>query len=330
MWGRAAQVVVTVIALVLVRPESARHEPAMARFVAAGHAFAPYPTSRAGVGASVPRRRTRQTNVRVVSAPAAVTATRTALIIGIDHARGTRSLPGAVTDAMNLRAALRGYGFRDDNVQMLLEGQATRPAILGALRDLASRTPRDGTAVFAIATHTQRSRGTNLLATAEGSRISATELAQHLRAVRAPMWVALPTCYAAGYARPGIVGRRRIATFASAADREAYQAGKSGSFLFIHMVRRAMLEQRSPASVESAFAFARSEIVRSYPEYVPSISDGIPGDLVLGPIRRRATTRSDAEIANEQREARASPAPTSGPRGRSGVVVCGRVRYNCS
>ena len=331
MWGRATQIVITVIALVLARPANGSPAPAMGPYVRTGHAFAAYPTQDDGTGdLRAPAPRSVRSSVRQVSYRPASSGDRTALIVGINHARGTPPLPGAVTDAINMRNALRGYGFSDQNVTVLLEEQATRPAILHALRALATRTPPNGVAVFAIATHTQRSRGTNLLATAEGSRVSAHELAEHLRAVRAPMWVALPTCYAAGYARPGVVGFNRVATFASAADRQAYEAGEAGSFLFIHMVRRAMVERQAPESVESAFAFARGEIERSYPEHVPSMSDGIPGELVLGAVRPAAREDWDVRTSQDrmQQAADASPAP-SPRRGRRTVVVCSRFRYNC-
>lgn len=273
------------------------------------------------------------------------TGKATALIVGISQPRGTRSLPGSVADATNLRDALLAYGFSSSNITMLLDGAATRPAILNALDSLAARTPRSGVAVFAIATHTKRQGGSNSLATAEGRRISARELAGRLRAVRARTWVALPTCYAEGYALPGIVGPRRIATFATTADRPSYQAGEAGSILFIHLVRRAMLEGRAPYSVETAFAFAHREIDGAYPEYLPTMSDGIPGDLVLGrwhgasngrPVvqasERRPETDDSTQLDPEASRAAgdADPPPQPEGEGHSGFAVCGRVRYNCS
>lgn len=272
-------------------------------------------------------------------------AKRTALIIGINHSQGAPPLPGSVRDAMNLHDALIGYGFREENITLLLDGQATKPAILAGLRSLAARTPSNGIAVFAAATHTGRWGGTNSFATAEGGRISAGVLAAHLGEVRAPAWVALPTCYAEGYALPGIVGFNRVATFASSADRESYQAGDAGSFLFIHMVRRGMLEGRAPTSVESAFGFAHSELSRRHPEYVPLMSDGYPGNLVLGPAPTIRTARWEPPAEQEPQtwdgweyhtygsdpyeDPYATPSPTPEPERRSGWSVCGSVSYNC-
>ena len=341
MWGRATQVVVTVIALVLARPANVLPAPTIAPFVASGRAFATYPDPRAETDVFRPgARRSLGSYARQTGHRPAAASERTAVIVGINHAQGTTPLPGSVRDARNLHAALLGYGFRDENITLLLEGQATRSAILGALGSLAQRTPASGVAVVAIATHTKRSGGTNLLATADGGRISTAELASHLSAVRSPAWVALPTCYAGGYAKPGIVGYNRVATFASSEDRMSYQAGSAGSFLFIHMVRRAMIEGRSPASVESAFEFARAELERDFPEYVPSMSDGVPGDLVLGTpahVTRSARWEPSSGPSAEgestyqtdrHRSAEASPTPP--PRRRTGDVgVCGRFSFNC-
>lgn len=272
------------------------------------------------------------------------TSKRHALIVGINKARGGDPLPGSVTDAKNLRDALLMYGFKDENIRMLVESSATREAIRSELTSLAARTPVNGIAVFAVATHTRRYGGQNELLTADGLRISAGELASRLGAVRSRMWIALPTCYSAGYALPGIVGRDRIATFASPADRPSYQLGEAGSFLILNMVRKAMLEQQAPRSVEEAFHWAKNELERSSPENVPSMSDGIRGELVLGRIDAAEDERVSGVRDSAQPETRAAPdepdhratvrddAEASEPsRGSSsgGVGVCGTYRARC-
>lgn len=278
---------------------------------------------------------------------------RHALIVGIDHARGGKPLPGSVTDAKNVRDALLMYGFRNSNIDMLLEQEASRNGIRAGLERLAKRTPSNGTAVFAIATHSRRIGGRNELLTADGLRISSYELASALGKVRGQMWVALPTCYSAGYALPGIVGKNRLAVFASSADEEAYQLGGAGSFLIMTMVGEAMLERRAPASVEDAFAYAKRELEAKYPKHVPSMNDGVRGDLVLGdvpPVRtygdveaispkqdggpphRWYTSRSRSTAPTTTRtHDRSEPAPSEpeGRRSRGGVGVCGTYRARC-
>jgi hypothetical protein len=345
MWGRAGQTVLAVIAIILLHPVSPMVPTAeFGPFVHSGRAF-PNIADRKVVR-EAPRmieHRTPHAYARLVSHQYVAPADRNAVIVGINNARGTPPLPGSVRDATHLNAALLRYGFRGENISLLLNEQATRPAILSALRTMAARTPANGIAVFAIATHTRRSGGTNQLATAEGARISAHELASHLAAVRSRTWIAMPTCYAGGYALPGIVGPNRIATFSSSANEQSYQAGAAGSFLFIHMVRRAMLESHAPYSVESAFAFAQDEIQRQHPDHVPSISDGIAEDLVLGPSAPVVNARweppqrdpeyrafGDSSYQSEY-ESGPDPSPTPGPYRRRGPAsVCGSVTYNCS
>jgi hypothetical protein len=280
--------------------------------------------------------------------PAAVppsTSKRHALIVGINNAKGGKPLPGSVTDAKNMRKALLMYGFKDENIRVLVEGSASRAAILDELSSLAARTPSNGVAVFAVATHTRRYAGTNELLTADGLRISAGELASRLGAVRSRMWVALPTCYAAGYALPGIVGRDRVATFASSADRPSYQLGDAGSFLILNMVRRAMLERQAPGSVEDAFHWAKNTLQETSPDNVPSMSDGIPGEFVLGridagdpqatrPSGEGWSTQAQPEPYGGRETVRGSPdepeaAEPSRRSSSGGVGVCGSFRARC-
>lgn len=293
-------------------------------------------------------------SVRAPAADPPSTSKRHALIVGINNARGGDPLPGSVTDAKNLRRALLMYGFKDENIRMLVESSATRDAIRREIDSLAARTPTNGIAVFAVATHTRRYGGQNELLTADGLRISAAELAARLGAVRSRMWVALPTCYSAGYAKPGIVGPNRVATFASAADRKSYQLGDAGSFLILNMVRRAMIERQAPSSVEQAFHWAKNELERSSPEHVPNMRDGIDGDLVLGRIdaadppatrtmdagpppregpryapERRSTVRSRPPEAHEPPAEGSAGTDASGGSSNGGIGICGTYQARC-
>lgn len=205
-------------------------------------------------------------------------------MIGIDHARGAPPLAGAVGDVRLLEQALLAYGFPAERVTVLENDDARRGSILGAIEELAGTTAPDGRAVFAFAGHTRRIRGQNRIVAADGRTISADELAGALDDVRAPMWVALPTCYAAGFGVPGIVGPGRVTTFASAADQPSYESlGLGRSFLFEYMVGRAMLAGRASGSVEQAFVYAREELERDFSRHVPLMDDRFPGSFVLGP-----------------------------------------------
>jgi hypothetical protein len=266
---------------------------------------------------------------------------RTALVIGINHAAGSPTLHGAVRDAEMLHEALHRYGFLERNIVVLTEHAATASRILTELDSLAARTPIDGRAVFAFAGHTRQRGGVNRLVAADGGLVSAPVLATRLSRVRAPMWVALPTCFSAAYAYRGIVGANRIATFASSGNRLAYELGSSGSWLMLYMVQYAMLDGRAPVSIERSFEWARDTIEQKNPDRVPFMRDGFKGEFSLGPVgwsndavvaTRRAPARSSAYSQATQTQSGGQPQPaqqssSNGQAGddqrhRRGIRVC--------
>jgi len=264
---------------------------------------------------------------------------RHALLIGINNAVGGSPLEGAVTDALNVKEALLDYGFLERNITTLLDGQATRAAILKGLDDLAKVTPASGVAVVAIAAHSRRYGGIDQLLAADGARVDSTEIASRLQRLRSRAWIALPTCFAAGYALPGIVGHNRVATFASSGESESYELGSAGSYLIIDMVRRAIIERQAPYSVESAFDWAKQTLERTNPDRVPLMSDGVDGDLVLGdvtwgtnpvapPANGNLATQTNG---NGQRPSgdQPGPQPTPTPSGWGSVKVCWKYSFNC-
>ena len=133
--------------------------------------------------------------------PAARPTQRHALLVGINHAAGGRPLQGAVTDALNVKQALLQYGFPSSNVVTLLDGQATRAAILKGLDDLVAQTPDSGLAVVAIAGHSRQYGGVDQLLAADGARVNSTEIASRLQRLRARAWIALPDVLR-GWVRP--------------------------------------------------------------------------------------------------------------------------------
>jgi len=215
---------------------------------------------------------------RPVYAPARPGA-HTALIIGINDNDPTNPLHGAHADATNMRNALLKYGFHASDVTVLIDGQATRARILDELRRLVARTPSNGVAVFAAASHGAGSS----FRTADGARLYASDLGRYLGRIRAPVWTALAMCYAAGFAVPGVVGANRVATFSSAANQLTYEMGGAGSELFYTMIKQGMVDGYAPRSVESAFNYAHSKLGKNYSN-LPVMRDGVPGELVLGPV----------------------------------------------
>jgi hypothetical protein len=207
---------------------------------------------------------------------------RWAVLVGINRTAGSPRLHGAVGDALTLEAALQRYGWEPSHVRVLLDGQASREAILHSIAWLADNAGTDGRAVFSFAGHTRKRGGVNLMVGADGRTIDAGTLSRSLGRVRAPMWATFPTCYAAGFAVPGIVGPGRVVTFGSSASSLTYETRSFGrSFLFEYMVAEGMLRQPEPPSVEQAFAMAHNGLERDYPSNVPLIDDRYEGEMTL-------------------------------------------------
>ena len=145
-------------------------------------------------------------------------------------------------------------------------------------------------------------------------RLTATEIAQHMRPLRGRVWSLFATCYAGGYVRPGVVGPNRITVFSSRASETALQLGDAGSFLVLFMVRYAMLDREAPATVESAFRHAREHIAVSHPPSVPFMDDRIRGELVLGPVPDVNLSDAAKPAKSLTRAPRsATPSPKSSP-----------------
>ena len=190
-----------------------------------------------------------------------------------------------------MRTALLEYGFHSSDIVVLRDGQATRPRILSELQRLVARTPSDGIAVFAAASH---GAGTSFR-TAEGARLYASDLGRYLGRIRAPVWTALAMCYAAGFAVPGVVGPNRIATFSSAANQLTFEIGGAGSELFYAMIRQGMIDAGAPRSVESAFNFAHATLAKDYSN-LPVMSDGVPGEPKRLTLLRAAIIEAKRQI----------------------------------
>jgi hypothetical protein len=215
-------------------------------------------------------------NVVPVSYVAGGIEDRTALIVGIAHAAGNTVIESADTDAQIMRTALIRYGFPPQNIQTLVDSQATRGNVLAALHSLAARTSSNGIAVFSVSAHSS----SDSFRTFEGDRVTKYEVANALGSIRGRVWANFAVCYAASYDVPGITGAGRVATFSSAANELTWGSASYGSDLIHLMVHDGMIDGKAPSSVESAFAYAKP--IMNSEDHTPQISDGVPGGLVLG------------------------------------------------
>lgn len=233
---------------------------------------------------------------------------KTAFIIGISNAPGADPIPGSKTDALTVRDALLRYGFLKKNITMLLDGQATRAAILDGLADLAERSTFEGIAVVSITTHAS----SNATFGAWDGRVSAHELGDRLGRARGRVWTIVATCYAGGFAVPGVVGSGRIGVFSSSSNDRSWQAGSAGSWINRYMIKSGMVDGGAPDSVESAFAYAKKNLQHDAPDRVPFMTDGVDGDLRLGPVNWMHPSKP-APSPETEHDPTKEPAPTPSP-----------------
>ncbi|MDN3719113.1 caspase family protein [Roseibium salinum] len=71
-----------------------------------------------------------------------------ALVIGIDAYEHVSPLKGAVNDAQDIAQTLRAAGVSD--LTMLLDGDASRAAVLSSWQELVSRSAEDDILVFVL------------------------------------------------------------------------------------------------------------------------------------------------------------------------------------
>ncbi|MFY9314749.1 MAG: caspase family protein, partial [Burkholderiales bacterium] len=83
------------------------------------------------------------------SRDAAGSPQKLALLIGIDDYRAVAKLKGAVNDALNMKKLLlQKFGFAEQDIMLLLDGQATRAAILDEMRKLTERVQNEDAIVL--------------------------------------------------------------------------------------------------------------------------------------------------------------------------------------
>jgi hypothetical protein len=152
-----------------------------------------------------------------------------ALVIGIaDYAHVPKLPPTVIDDARDVRDLLvdpQHCGYPPDHVRLLLDGEATRDAILAALADLAERSEKTSSVVIYVSSHGGRVKsgqgaGEYLIAvdTVPGAdltqtAISGDEFTQALRAIPArKVLVIFDCCHSGGIGQPKDVGEAPFVT----------------------------------------------------------------------------------------------------------------------
>lgn len=235
-----------------------------------------------------------------------------AVVIGVNDYPGSRhDLRAAVNDANTTAAALLKLGVPAQNVLVLRDRQVNRATISQSVDWLNAHAGPDAVGVFFFAGHVRKSGGREAMVGADGSLFSDAELAGKLSGLRAKRaWIAMAACYGGGFTE--VLAPGRVLTGAAGANQLAYENSMyNRSYMVEYMLQRAVLDGRSPATVQSAFEWARSALSRDHPNRLPVQIDRGAGALDLRPAK--------APTAARPRSAPASPpaAPSGGGSGSS-------------
>jgi caspase domain-containing protein len=262
-----------------------------------------------------------------------------AVVVGIDdYPGGDADLRAAVADARDVDSALAAYGVPANHRLILLDNQATADNIRGALAWMANRASADSTAVFFYSGHVRQVAGDpdrdgevidEAMVGADGDNVYDGQVADLLRGIDArSAWIGIAACYGAGF--DDALAPGRILTAAAGENDVAYENSSLGhSYMVEYMVRRAMLQGKAPASVQDAFAWARAQIARDYPNRQPAILDRSRGPVVLGrpttptPPERKPSAQPPPEPKDPQ-PAPSAPPPTA-PEPQPGGSACAQV-----
>ena len=266
-----------------------------------------------------------------------------AVIVGVDDYPGDDAdLRAAVADARDVDSALAAYGVPTSHRLLLLDQQATADNIRGALAWMADRASADSTIVFFYSGHVRQMAGDpdrdgevidEAIVGADGDNVHDGQVADLLRGTDARSgWIGIAACYGAGF--DDVLAPGRILTAAAGENDIAYENSSLGhSYMVEYMVRRAMLQGQAPGSVQEAFAWARAQIARDYPNRQPTLLDRSRGPVVLG----RATAAPPATAPErkpapsppppERKEPQPTPAapPPTAPEPQPGGQACAKV-----
>lgn len=208
-----------------------------------------------------------------------------ALVIGVnDYPGSAYDLRSAVNDADDVDRALGVLGVPPERRLVLRDGQATRRTMLSSIDWLVAHAGSDAVAVLFFAGHVRKlDHDTEAMVAADGAAVSDAELARRLQGMAARrMWIGMAACYGGGFTEALAPGR--VLTGAAAANERAYEnSGFGRSYMVEYMIRQGILEGRAPESVQSAFAYARDQLNRDFPDRLPVQVDRGSAPLDLRP-----------------------------------------------
>ena len=253
-----------------------------------------------------------------------------AVVIGVNDYPGSQyDLNYAVNDANDATQALAQQGVAADHILNLREGQVTPGVIKSAVGWLASRAGPDAIAVFFYAGHVMKRGGSEAIVTADGGTVLDRDLAAWLRPLQARRaWITIAACYGGGFDE--VLAPGRVLTAAAGANEVAYESSAFGrSYLGEYMFRRAMIEGAANATVQSAFAWARSRISQEYSGREPVQFDSSDGHMNLRPPGAAAGQSSSPPPDQSSPPPQDPPSdpttpPTTAPPPKSCSIICFR------
>ena len=180
------------------------------------------------------------------AAPAPPDPNKWALVVGISQYQPpTRPTFGGAGDAGAVQAALLKNGWSKDNIMMLVDDEATAPAIRKGLDWLVSKSGPTTTSFFHFSGHTKQ----EALGMADGDAeeydeelwtyanefIPDGELGQILRPLQGRGIISIAACEAAGF-DDGISAPNRMVFSASREDQKAYEYAGAARSVFVELM----------------------------------------------------------------------------------------------
>lgn len=204
-----------------------------------------------------------------------------AVVIGVDEYPGTYDLRAGVADAIEVESMLEQAAVPASQRRVLLDGDATLPAVRESLDWLvANAGPRSTVLVF-FSGHVREVGGDpdgdgedvdEALLLADDQEYTDGEMADALRTLRARhAWIAIAGCYGGGF--DDTLAPGRILTAASPEGDLAWENDRfNRTYLVEYMIGRTALAGGA-GSVQDAFAQALAALKVDYPHRLPVMFD---------------------------------------------------------
>ncbi len=196
-----------------------------------------------------------------------------ALIVGVSaYQPPTVPTFGGAGDAAAVQRALLKNGWSENNIRMLVDGEATAANIRSGLDWLVNSSGPNSFSVFHYSGHTRQERSgmadgdaeeyDEFIWSAKNEFIADGELGERLRGLQGRGVISIAACEAAGF-DDNISAPNRMVLTASREDQKAYEYVKAGRSIFVELlVDQALLGGAGDAdgnravSLQEAFAHA--------------------------------------------------------------------------